>query len=85
MEEHEPTHSGRPTRKIVDEWHKAWLVAEKIVKGEELSEQDEGWLREILEGFSSDAGLYRLISLPHLFLPHSTRVFIGLRGVQGDP
>ncbi|MEM0066476.1 MAG: hypothetical protein QXH88_06100 [Sulfolobales archaeon] len=37
------------------------------------------------QGFSSDAGLYRLISLPHLFPPHWSWVFIGLGGVQGDP
>ncbi|MEM1510425.1 MAG: hypothetical protein QW096_11235 [Thermofilaceae archaeon] len=37
------------------------------------------------EGFSSDACLYRLISLPHLFPPHWSWVFIGLGGVQGDP
>ncbi|MEM4659270.1 MAG: glycosyltransferase [Sulfolobales archaeon] len=39
----------------------------------------------IPQGFSSDVGLYWLISLPHLFPPHSARVFIGLRGVQGEP
>ncbi|MEM1831779.1 MAG: hypothetical protein QXJ97_09665 [Desulfurococcaceae archaeon] len=39
------------------------------------------WVRRVVEGFSSDAGLCWLISLPHLFSPHSARVFIGLGGV----
>ncbi|MEM4676132.1 MAG: PaREP1 family protein [Nitrososphaerota archaeon] len=40
---------GSFTYELFDEWPELWLVAAKLSRGEELSEWDEGWLREISE------------------------------------